>query len=98
MTSRNTASVHQKHPPARTATCSAISRSFRSRGAKIGSRCYGYQCPRTRRSVLLVGGLETGKLQPLAHPFGELVEVERLVEHDAGPAILVPAHFALDRP
>src|SRR5690348_16116208 len=49
-------------------------------------------------SVLLVGRLEAGKLQTLAHPFGELVEVERLVEDDARPAILVPAHLALDRP
>src|SRR5579884_3311281 len=50
------------------------------------------------RSVLVVGGLEAGELEPLAHPFGELVEVERLVEHDSGAPVLVPAHLALHRP
>src|SRR5690348_3402988 len=51
----------------------------------------------TRMSVVFVRRLEAGELEPLAHPFGELVEVERLVEHDASFAIRVPAHFAFDR-
>ncbi len=46
----------------------------------------------------MVRRLEARKLEALADPLGKLVEVERLVEHNAGTAVRVPADLALDRP
>src|SRR5436189_2484293 len=42
--------------------------------------------------------LQAGELEALADPLGELFEIERPVEYDAGAAIAVPAHLTLDRP
>ena len=45
----------------------------------------------------MVRRLEARQLEPLADPFGQLLEIERLVEHDPGAAVGIPAHLALDR-
>src|SRR4051812_29987230 len=45
----------------------------------------------------LVRRLEAGQLEPFADPFGKLVEIERLVEHDSRAALGIPPHLALDR-
>src|SRR5205085_7548548 len=45
----------------------------------------------------LVRRLEAGELEAFADPLGELVELERAVEHDSGLAVGIPADLALDR-
>src|SRR6476646_7557085 len=47
--------------------------------------------------MILVAGLQAGELEPLSDPLGELVEIERAVEHDARAPVAVPADLALDR-
>src|SRR5439155_4719472 len=41
---------------------------------------------------------QAGELEPLSHPLRQLVEVQRLVEDDAGAPLAVPADLTLGRP
>src|SRR5690349_2765798 len=62
---------------------------------EIGSASLTGKC---RGLMALITGLQAGELEALSDPLGKLVEVEGAVEHDAGLAVAVPAHLALDRP
>src|SRR5687767_9076855 len=88
-TSRKTASVHQKQPPASTATCSAMTSLHRLRMADRNAGAI-------LEGLFADAGLERGHLVPLADPFGQLLELQRLVEHDARLAVGEPAHLAAD--
>src|SRR5687768_8515630 len=92
MRSRNTASVHQKHPPASTATSSAIDRSFSVRADEIGP------ISGALKGLGLVARFEACKLEPLADPFGKLLECQLLVEDDSRPAVGEPAYLPAYRP
>ena len=41
--------------------------------------------------------LQAGELEPFADPLGELLELERALEDDAGAAVGIPADLALGR-
>ena len=50
---------------------------------------------RAARRLFVVGRLEAGELEPFPDPFRKLVEVEGLVEHDAGRAVHALEHAGL---
>src|SRR5690348_11218516 len=83
--------------------CSSANRrwaaSLRGRATAVAIRTGLLRFARNdgRGLAVLVLGLQARKLEALADPFGELVEVERLGEDDSGAAVRIPAHLALDR-